>query len=209
MNLKNVWLAGCLAALAGGPAWGADAALKQVKGQVQVRTGGADGFYEARRGEPLYFGDEIRTEAGALAHVVFPDGAAVLVKENSRFTLKGNRRDTWIAFDIGEFLIGLKKKLEPGRSFRVKTPAAAAAVRGTLFWGLSDAERDTTYACLADSIEIRAGGKTLVLEKGQKVRVPFGRAPETPGPAEVPLSFLDTFAVEGALQGLDGLAKEE
>lgn len=208
MGKKHLVLAvGAL--LLAGAGHAADAVIKQVKGEVLVKTGGADSFYRARQGDPLYFWDQVKTGEGAMVHIAFNDGATILVKEKAALTLRGGRKDAWVAFDVGEFLIGLKKKLAGGDKFRVKTPAAAASVRGTLFWGLSDEKKDSAYACFADAIEIQAGGKTLVLEAGQKVKIPFGRAPDAAEKADVPLSYLDTFAVDGSIQGLADLIPKE
>ena len=43
---------------------------------------------------------------------------------------------------------------------------------------------------------------------GDKVKIAFGQEPGAVEPANVPLSYLDTFALDGGIQGLDGLAKE-
>jgi hypothetical protein len=208
---KRLILTAALAAVlsVGTAARAADAVMGGVKGRVLVKTGNAESFYPARRGAPLFFGDQIKTEAGALAHVLFKDGATLLVKEKSDFTLEGNKRDTTVSFRVGEFLIGLKRKLRPDEKFRVRTPAAAAAVRGTLFWGLSDANQDSHYACFVDAIEITAQGKSLLLEKGQKVKIPYGHIADPPETADVPLDYMDTFAVDGALHGLKDMVAED
>jgi hypothetical protein len=205
--LKRTVLAAAVLAAGAAGAHAADAVCKLVKGDVWLKSGATGTPYKAHKGNPLYFGAEVRTGAGAQAHIQFTDGATLLVKENSTLSLQGTRKNTRVHFDVGEFLIGLKKKLGPDRKFQVRTPAAAAAVRGTLFWGLSDANKDTTYACFSDRIDIEAQGKVVTLEKGQTVKIPFGQAPGEPAPANVPLSYLDTFNVDGSIQELDALAK--
>ena len=130
---------------------------------------------------------------------------AVLIKQNTQFLLNGTEKKTFLSFSFGEFLIGIKRKLGDGESFQVKTPAAVAAVRGTLFWGLSDAESATTYASFGNFISITAAEKTILLEPGEIVKIPFGKAPEESKPSEVPLTFLDTFGINGSIQGLDSL----
>lgn len=184
----------------------ADAQLASTSGKVSIKTGGA-APYAARQGDPLYYGDEVIAAPDALAHVVFKDGTAVLVKGGTTVALKGKKGDTLLDFSVGEFLIGLKKKLQAGERFRVQTPAAVAAVRGTLFWGLSDpATKDTTYACFESAIEITAQGKSVTLTPGQKVRIPFNQAPEAvASAADIPANYVDTFKVKDSLQGLEAL----
>src|SRR5262245_43392028 len=115
MNVKKGLLLTFL--LMGGVCHAADAVLQRIQGKVMIKPRGAAVTYPGRAGDPLYFGSEIKTEAGAMAHIQVKNGAALLVKENSSLILQGTARDTVVAFDVGEFLIGLKKKLAAGRSF--------------------------------------------------------------------------------------------
>src|SRR5688572_9653998 len=82
----------------------ADAKLQAAQGRVWIKTGGA-AAYEARKGDPLFYFDEVRTAKDAVAHVVFKDGTAVLVKGGSELAIKGKRGDTFLHFSAGEFLI--------------------------------------------------------------------------------------------------------
>lgn len=177
-----------------------------VQGKVQVLRGAKR--FPAAVGQRLDYGDEVRTLKDSLAQVAFPDGATVLVKERSSFVLAGSPKKTVLSFAIGEFLIGLKRLLGPGETFRVRTPASVAAVRGTLFWGRSDSNNDAAFACLASEIVVTAQGRSVTLKPGQKTRIPFGKPPEAAQAASIPSSFLGTFAIGGSIQGLDGLMKK-
>ncbi len=187
------------------PSFAADAVLAKVSGPVSYLAAGADKFVPARGGEELIFGDAVRTGAGGIAHVVLAKRGAVLIRENSRFTLEGTPRRTTLNFPFGEFLIGLRRKLAAGESFRVRTPAAVAAVRGTLFWGKSDADKTTTYAGFGHRVEVTAKGKTVTLDAGQTVTVALGQAPSDPEPSSVPVSYASHFAIDGSLQDLERL----
>ncbi len=181
--------------------WSADASLVRISGEVQVRARGKTAFQKAYAGFPLSFGDLVQTQKAALAQVLFPDGNAILIKENTTLRMGGKPGKVQINIPAGEFLIGLKQKLARGKSLTVKTPAAVAAVRGTLFWGLSDAELNTTYACFQSAIEITAGGKSVTLKQGEKTFIPYGKPAQKIEPANVPLDYLDTFAVDGSIEG--------
>lgn len=181
------------------------AILKEVRGKVLVRAQGEKKFERASAGAPLLFGDEIKSLRSSSAHVVFSNGDVVLIKQNTQFILKGDEKKTFLSFSFGEFLIGLKRKLGDGESFQVKTPAAVAAVRGTLFWGLSDDKSATTYASFGNFISITAAEKTILLEPGEIVKIPFGLPPEESKPSGVALTFLDTFGINGSIQGLEAL----
>jgi len=182
--------------------------LEAVRGEVSALRKGARTAVPVKTGDSLGFADEVRTSSGALAHVAFPNGGIVLVKGGSSFVIGGNVQRPRLFFPIGEFLIGFKRKLQSGHHLRVRTPSAVAAVRGTLFWGKSDEKKESVFACFDGSITVEAEGATVVLEPGQKVRIPFGSPPTEVGPADIPLSYVDTFSVDGSLQGLDELLKK-
>jgi hypothetical protein len=182
----------------------ADAVLAKVTGHVTIASGGSP-RYKARGGETLLYGDSVRTAPGAVAHIVLKDRGAVLIHENSFFVLSGNDRRTLLDFARGEFLIGLKKKLEKGMTFKVRTPASVAAVRGTLFWGKSDKDKTTTYAGFGHRIDVTAKGKTVTVEAGQTVTVPFGGPPSAAQPHSIPVEYTQRFHINGGLQGLEKL----
>ena len=203
--LKSLALGIILPVIAAVPGGCLDAVLKKAQGDVRVRAQGEEDFEPAAAGAPLLLGDEIQTAGKSSAHIVFLNGDTVLLKENSRLALTGTKKDVELSIPLGEFLIGLKRTLRGGESFRVKTPAAVAAVRGTLFWGLAAANKDTTYASFGHSVEITAEGKTIELKAGQTLKIPFGKAPEDPSPSTFKPSYLATFALGHSLEGLNKL----
>ena len=201
--IKNLLLAALLSVPAA--AQEGDATLAMVAGHVTF-GGGSATRYKAKGGEPLLYGDSVRTGPGAVAQVLLKDRGAVLIHENTFFVLSGSPRRTLLDFARGEFLIGLKKKLDKGMSFKVRTPAAVAAVRGTLFWGKTDKDKTTTYAGFGHRIEVTAKGKTVAVEAGQTLTVPFGQPPSDASSHDIPLSYMERFHVNGSLQGLEALA---
>lgn len=199
-----------LAASFSAPALAADAALAKLSGPVSIRPEGAKRFSKAKGGEELIFGDSIRVGKGGVAHIVLPGRGAILLREETVMILQGSSRRTSLSFAFGEFLIGLRQKLEKGHSFKIRTPAAVAAVRGTLFWGKSDkADKSTTYAGFGHTVAVTAAGKTVVLEPGKTVAVAFGQAPAEPAPSEVSLDYAKNFALDGSLQDVETLAEAD
>jgi hypothetical protein len=197
-----------LAATLSGNASAQDAALAKVSGPVSILAEGGKRFVKAKGGEELIYGDTIRVGKGGLAHVTLGGRGAVLLREEALMTLKGTPRRTELAVKFGEFLIGLTKKLERTESFKVRTPAAVAAVRGTLFWGKSDkADQSAAYAGFGHTVAVTAKGKTVVVEPGKTVTVAFGEPPAEPVPSSVGLDYIKNFAVDGSLQGVEALAE--
>jgi len=202
-------LAFLLAVSVAGSAEATEAVLRALKGRVTVRTAHSKKLIIAKPGLRLHSNDQLRTGPDAAAQLVFESGATVLVKQKSKLAIKGDRLGTLLSFDVGEFLIGLRRKLKPTESFRVRTPAAVAAVRGTLFWGLSDAQKMSHYACFTGIVEIKAKGHTLTLTPGQKVEIPLNHPPKLSGPSDIAPEYMKTFAVDGSIQGLDDLLKTD
>lgn len=190
-----------------GAACATDAVLVKVLGKVTIQTVGSKAQAPAKDGDSLIFGDAVRTGRKSLAHVVFPDGDTVLLNENTILTLKGTPQKKLMRFWVGEFLIGLKRKLGADESFRVKTPAAVAAARGTLFWGKTTKDKTTTYAGFGSEISVTAKGKTVVVKAGQTVTVPFGQAPSAVTPHSIPAAYAKNFAIDGSLQDLETLVE--
>ena len=199
--------AAALAAALSLPAAAQDATLDKVSGPVHVRPGGSGRFAPAQGGEELIFGDEVKTGPGGLAHLVLKDRGAVLIRENTQLTLQGSPSETTLWVPLGEFLVGLKKRLEQGASFKVRTPAAVAAVRGTLFWGRTDESRVSTYAGFGHEVEITARKRSVILKPWQKVTVGYGAPPNRPVASDVSLEYAANFAIDGSLEGLEALAE--
>ena len=191
--------------LAAGPSFAQDATLSKVQGPVFIRAEGASADLPAQGGEELLYGDAVKTGPGGSAHLLIGERGAVLVRENSSFKLEGNSRNTTLRFAFGEFLIGLRRQLTGGETFKVRTPSAVAAVRGTLFWGKTDEKKTSTYAGFGHTIAVSAKGKTVLVHAGETTTVPFGEAPAAVKPHEIPLSYTDNFRIGGSLQDLESL----
>lgn len=210
LNHMKISILAVFAVLAAVPALAQDATLVSISGPVSILPEGAGRFVKAKGGEGLIYGDTVRVGAGGVAHLVLGDRGAVLLREESQLTLKGTARRTELAVSFGEFLIGLRRKLTKGQSFKVRTPAAVAAVRGTLFWGKSSKEdKSTAYAGFGHTVAVTAGGKTVLVEPGVTVTVPFGAVPADPVPSTVGLDYAKNFEIGGSLQDLGALAETD
>jgi hypothetical protein len=187
-----------------------DATLAKVSGPVSIKPQGAAKYAPAKGGEELLYGDSVRVGKGGVAHLTLRDRGAVLLRESTVMTLQGSPSRTTLNFAWGEFLVGLRKKLGGGESFRVRTPAAVAAVRGTLFWGLSDkTDKSTTYAGFGHTIEVAAQGKKVLVEAGMTVKVPYGSAPATVMKHAIPVEYANNFAIDGGIQDLGELVEAD
>lgn len=203
--MRNL-LAALFFSILAGPAAAQDAVLKAVHGGVELVPAGAKKGTAVKTGDTMLHGDTVRVKKDGLAHLQLAGGAVILLKPGASMTLDGEPENPVADVSVGEFLIGLAKKLRKGQTFRVRVPSAVAAVRGTLFWGTTGPDKKAVFAAVGHSIEVTAAGKTVVLQPNMKSAIEPGKEPQAPAEAGVTRDFLKTFAVGGSLQGLEKLA---
>lgn len=193
------------------PAVMPEARLLRADGVIEVKGPADTMFRSVSGGSMLPMSGTLRVHAGGKGQIELPNGVIILVKEFTVVQLDqlAKGKNSEISIPLGEFLIGHKSQLPAGQVFKVRTPAAVAGIRGTLFWGLAGADLSSTFACFHDTITLEAGGKTVDLVPGKLSTTKYGEAPSTPAAHSVPASYLETFAVEGSLEGLPDLLKEK
>lgn len=184
-----------------------DAILTRLSGEVQILRKGKATPMAASPGMQLSFGDTVQTWKGAKAHLLFLGGNAVLVKELTTLCLTGSTAKVYLRVPRGEFLIGIKKKLGKRESFRVWTPACVSAVRGTLFWGLSDDKLNSSYASFKDPIAVTAKGHMITINSGEKVFVEYGKPPGKKEPSTFAPDYMDTFEIDGSVEDIKNILR--
>ena len=114
--------------------------VSKVSGEVKILLKDAMVWKKVIVGTELKEGDKIKTGAGARAELVFKDGSFIRLKENTSLGVKLARQETStkavqynLDFRVGEIMVELKK-LKKGSNFKVETPTAVAAVRGTTYY---------------------------------------------------------------------------
>lgn len=120
------------AAGAMGGTW--DARVTRVKGKVTIfmAEGGGEHGIKAKRDMPLSKGDRIVVGGKGLAEVGFKGDSAVQLGPGSELVVGSvEKKSTRLKLTMG-YLVA-KLKLFSRRQFRVRTPTATAAVRGTEF----------------------------------------------------------------------------
>lgn len=110
------------------------ASLAFAAGPVTVES--KAGSHTGKKGEPLADGDAVATGPGATALVALADGSRIKLKETSRVVLtlpRAKAPATSILLTLGGVFAKVTKRAA-GSEFRVRTPTAVAAVRGTRFF---------------------------------------------------------------------------
>jgi hypothetical protein len=220
MNAKQMirvayaWLAAIAVASAAVPALAVEKAgdVVSVRGKavIERKTGKVD----ARIAAALMESDNIVTRDRSRVKMLFRDDSILTLGANSKLVIKkylyspGSKR----AESIYELADGRLRSVVGSPGFKVTTPTAFAAARGTVFTVAYNMETGTTeIIVLEGSVEVRnvnaevAGSQ--VVAAGQSTTVTGNRPPTTPKPAD--LKGAGVGDDKGGLSGKDGEFKGE
>lgn len=171
--------------LAAGPLLAAEpqapsARLVHAAGDVTIES--KDGGRLGKSGSSLAPGESVTTAAGAVAVIELPDGTRLKLRESSRLavTLPGPKSQVTEAFlSFGSAFAKVKKRLA-GQQFKVRTPEAVAAVRGTEFftaYGRAKGKSRDLWVCVnegAVELETTKSKKPLLVPAGKGVLIKSG-----------------------------------
>ena len=122
--------------------------------------------------------DIIRTGPQCTLDLTMNDVAGCRLLAASECALmRSGKRHMHLKIMSGNAVLNLKK-LSPVSTFKVETPTAVAAVRGTQFWGRVDLQKAdnpvTTFAVRSGTVEVldKASGKNFTLREGQALDIP-------------------------------------
>lgn len=142
------------------------AVASRLYGTVQVKT--AEGWTKLTPETRLEPGQQIRTGDVSKAEVLFSDGTQVNLHANTEFLLESD--DGGLSnyrLSLGRVKAYFKKYAQ--RRFRVRTPNAAAGVRGTEFVMETSDENGTALVVLEGEVEFRSadGSKRVTVRQGE------------------------------------------
>jgi hypothetical protein len=108
--------------------------VKSVRGSAEIQKANsqADRWRALQKGMPVKPGDTVRTGKNARVELKINDGSRVLLGSKSKIQVAlaaPSRIFNLMSGRVKSFV----KKLQPQSKFEIKTPLAAAAVRGTVF----------------------------------------------------------------------------
>ncbi|MDD5657320.1 MAG: FecR family protein [Elusimicrobia bacterium] len=155
-----------------------EARLTAVKGDVLVFTAEEPQGGPGEADMPLQKGDRVKTGANSSAEVAFSGEHGVIVRPNSEFAIaSAGRGDAELDLRLGCLLAKIGDLA--GGAFRVRTPAAVAAVRGTEFAVEVSPEAQTRVGVFDEgTVEVDASsGEKELLKANQETMVAPGRRP--------------------------------
>ena len=134
----------------------------------------------------LDVGDEIRTGPGGSMTLELPDGSYVVVSENTTLMLErfwGSDIKNLMRVVLGKARFFIQRWGGRPNPYRVNTPTALIAVRGTTFELRVDSSQATEVYCFDGRVTVESAGlsdREVVLDAGRKTLVLPGQYPLTP-----------------------------
>jgi hypothetical protein len=162
----------------------------QVHGEAEVVPSNGGAAQPALVGMELHNGDQVRTGAKSTINLAFADGSNLLVRSQSRLALdslsifrKGMMVDVSVRLEQGD----VDSKITPAPAgvaphFRIITPSAVAAVRGTQFRVHANPEEQNTARneTLEGKVEVGKGGHQSIVPAGFGVVADASQGPSEP-----------------------------
>jgi len=134
----------------------------------------------------VHVGDQIRTLPGGTLTLVLPDSSYMVITENSTVTVQ----DFWatdyrslVNVLVGKVRFYIQRIGGKPNPYRVQTPTALIAVRGTTFEVTSYGPKLTEVSCLEGRVAVETIGvpnREVILEPGMHTMVHPGAPPLTP-----------------------------
>lgn len=159
------------------------AVIADLKGEVSVSsTQGST--WTAQKGQVLPAESSIETGKGSLL-LSLQDGSQVLVKPHTKVVLKepSQSQGNYLQLLIGDIIAKIEKRLGAAPSFRMGTPTAVIAVRGTRFLVEVTKKNKTVvevYEGLVEVIGLGAPSQPILLRPGFYTQIESDRTPQNP-----------------------------
>jgi len=155
------------------------AVLSRVEGKVRVMKPEQEKWRSGKTGMFLYGGDSIKTGKRAKAVINFISGVEISVNAETEFTIKAEKEKGRKKEELDLIMGELLSKVPKGGDYRVKTPQAVAAVRGTRF-GVASGGGMTSVYVLDGTVDVFNDFGKVNCKKGEKTNVGAGSAPAAP-----------------------------
>ncbi|HTD21316.1 MAG TPA: FecR domain-containing protein [Terriglobales bacterium] len=143
----------------------------------------------AQRSDPLYWQDTVRTESGGRIRIGLLDGSILNVGSQSSLTITKHdpaTQQTQLELLYGRIRAKVVRIMQPGGSFKVRTPVAVAGVVGTRL-DVATTNDTTVVLDLEDTVRVRNAedrvAGEVILHPGEFTRVQRGMPPTAPSPA--------------------------
>jgi hypothetical protein len=162
--------------------------LSELQKEVEVCPKTGDIWQEAREGQTVWAGGEVKTGDEARARLDISDGAIIRLGANSQFelaemTMTGSDPLTRLRLEAGKVWVALTRESGQGE-FEIETPVGTVSVRGSyLSVEFSEATGLLAATCLEGQCRLTgSGGQYTDLSQDQQATI--AQAGENPSPPQ-------------------------
>jgi hypothetical protein len=164
-------------------------------GNVLILSEGETRFRKATYNLPVVNGDKVETKKQSRCEITYNDGSIVRVDEQTLYTVERANMDkdqtvVESKLSIGKLWANIKKLVKGRDSWKLKSPAAVVAVRGTIYRMNAGADSSTQVLVYDGNVEVspaqtgaEQGGMGAVPGKPRQVQGPV----QVQGPTQVSL----------------------
>ena len=129
-------------------------------GNVLVLSKGETRFRKATFNMPVKNGDKVETKKQSRCEITFNDGSIVRIDEQSIYTIEkaiitDDKKEVESSLSIGKLWANLKKLIRGKDSWKLKSPAAVVAVRGTVYRMNAGADSSTQVLVYDGQVDVR------------------------------------------------------
>jgi len=129
-------------------------------GNVLVLNQGETRFRKATFNMPVKNGDKVETKKQSRCEITYHDGSIVRIDERSIYTIEkatitDDKKEVESSLSIGKLWANLKKLIRGKDSWKLKSPAAVVAVRGTVYRMNAGADSSTQVLVYDGQVDVR------------------------------------------------------
>ncbi len=129
-------------------------------GNVLVLSKGETRFRKATFNMPVKNEDKVETKKQSRCEITFNDGSIVRIDERSIYTIEkatitDDKKEVESSLSIGKLWANLKKLIRGKDSWKLKSPAAVVAVRGTVYRMNAGADSSTHVLVYDGQVDVR------------------------------------------------------
>lgn len=129
-------------------------------GNVLVLGKGETRFRKASFNMPVKNGDKVETKKQSRCEITYRDGSIVRIDERSIYTIEKaiiseEKKEVESKLSIGKLWANLKKLIKGKDTWKLKSPAAVVAVRGTIYRMNAGADSSTQVLVYQGQVDVR------------------------------------------------------
>jgi len=154
--------------------------ISEIQGIVETKLQGKEEWVPAEQGQVIKQGDSVRTAKDAAAELSYESGGVTSLEGDSELSVKSVKSDydnddyeTALDLVMGRILVNAGKVGSETLSFKVNTPVAVAAVRGTEFVVDVTGKEDAAIAAFSGSVQVTKIGSSdsVFIKKNKKISI--------------------------------------